>query len=441
VKSHTGIVGNEIADELAKEAAQADIDPQSDSEDTQHTGMQGEEGTTTMYDHPGSGREGLYWPVKLKENNRQQQNGGHEPAATQRPLHNLGTDLKQAARRHCRLGAASQNTIYFSSWSQTEADRDPCSHHMMHNSRVSGAERTTALKYRTGTMYTAKQRYRFKLSPNSKCLLCGHEDGGHHTASGCSKLLKLYTHRHNTAGRIIMRAVQAGRLGANVVMMDLGISTGPQSHSEPGGQDTQQQPRRIPREVLPQNMPEATKSTVIRHSIPDAFLYQPGTPQTKEKYTIVEIKYCRDTDPTQQLEAARDQHRELEQALKTAAPGAEVEYITIMLGVSGTVFKTFTNTPLQKLGISKGALRNLKYKLHCHAVKQLHWIYRVKRRKEMQAADGAEIQTQDASTRVVRAVETGNGQPSNGSSARRKRRRRQANDKDNYRARRRARIS
>ncbi len=59
-----------------------------------------------------------------------------------------------------------------------------------------------------------------------------------------------------------------------------------------------------------------------------------------------------------------------------------------MLGVAGTIFKTHTIEPLKQLGIQKGALNALKYKLpkkyklHRHAVRQLHWIYRVKRRKE-----------------------------------------------------------
>jgi hypothetical protein len=341
------------------------------------------------YTRPESSRSNLYWPVEVKVREGAVGNCNNPQArCTKKMLHNLEGDLKKVVHRACRMGSANRNTIYFSSWQQTEADRDICSYHLMHaGAQLSFAERATALRYRTGTMYTAKQRYRFKLAPSSDCLLCGQPDGGHHTASGCPHLLKLYTYRHNKAGQLIMKAVRDGTMGAHVVMMDLGKEG---EHSQQGRdqEGEQQPPRRIPRGALPDAMPEGVKAAVTQHSIPDAFLYQPATHECLAKYVIVEIKYCRDTDPRQQLDAAKNQHKPLELAIRAAAPKAIVQYVPIMLGVGGTIFKSCTTDPLSQLGIRKGALNILKYKLHRHAIKQIHWIYKVKRRHETRILAG-----------------------------------------------------
>lgn len=193
-------------------------------------------------------------------------------------------------------------------------------------------------------------------------------------------------------------------MGAYVVMMDLGKAgeIDQQGRDQEGGQ---QPPRRIPRDALPDAMPEGVKAEMTRHSIPDAFLYQPATQEHPARYVIVEIKYCRDTDPRQQLDAAQNQHKPLEMAIRAAPPEAIVQYVPIMLGVGGTIFKSCTIEPLSQLGIQKGALNTLKYKLHRHAVKQLHWIYKVKRRHETR------IRRHATGNMHVRSSETGCRQP------------------------------
>lgn len=195
------------------------------------------------------------------------------------------------------------------------------------------------------------------------------------------------TYRHNKVGQMIMRVVRDGTMGEYVVMMDLG-----KADEEPQGEhqqhDRQQLPHRIPREALPPGIPNRVKAELARKSIPDAFLYQPQTHDTPAKYVIVEIKYCRDTDPTQQLDAAKEQHRVLAEAIEEAAPEAQVQYVPVMLGVGGTIFKRYTTGPLEQLGLRKGAIKTLKYKLHRHAVKQIHWIYTAKRRAEAQTLEG-----------------------------------------------------
>ena len=142
-------------------------------------------------------------------------------------------------------------------------------------------------------------------------------------------------------------------------------------------------PHRIPVEVLPSSMPEAVQHVVTTKSIPDAFMYKPKRGSQPAEYWIVELKYCRDTDREGKLEKARNQHRELHAALKTACEGTggKVHYMTLLVGVSGSIFKS-TVTQLKELGINGTALQKVIKSIHQTAVNTLHWIYTTKMKKE-----------------------------------------------------------
>ena len=118
---------------------------------------------------------------------------------------------------------ANRATCYFEAFKRIEERLDlPASNEYMTSGKIKYAERKTALRYRYGTMWTRKMAYRCGHAPSSKCLLCGDEDGGHHTASGCPALKRMYINRHNKVGRLIMTRVLRGRKGAFVIQMDLG---------------------------------------------------------------------------------------------------------------------------------------------------------------------------------------------------------------------------
>ena len=125
------------------------------------------------------------------------------------------------------------------------------------------------------------------------------------------------------------------------------------------------------------------KQVLTTKTRPDAFLYRPaaanrGTPE----YIILEVKYCRDSDPSPQLERAQQQHADLAQAIRQAAPEAQVTYLALLLGVAGTIYTTHTIEPLKKVGIHGLQLNNLVNRLNEHAVNSLHWIYTTKRKQE-----------------------------------------------------------
>jgi hypothetical protein len=356
-------VGNEIADELAGYAAVNGPTAADDTTDLEDDAGNQHNPGVQRYEHPGSHRKHLYWP-RHKTHTPPGQDDRWET------IRNLSAHVRRVVHKSCRLGSANQNTIYFSSWTHTEEDRNECSYHMMHTDKITRAERTTALRYRTGTMPSAKLRHRFKMADSDKCKLCGQTDGGHHTASGCPHLTKAYTHRHNKAGQLIMNAVRTGRRGAEVIMMDLGADNTSQTCL----------PHRIPRDALPSAIPDRVKARLIAERIPDAFMYTPKAEDGREKYTIVEIKYCRDTDPQGQVERATLQHERLANTLRALSNGGLVEYAVIVLGVSGTIYKQRTLEQLRALGVAKGELDRLRFHLHRHAVQMLHWIYTTKRK-------------------------------------------------------------
>ena len=68
--------------------------------------------------------------------------------------------------------------------------------------------------------------------------------------------------------------------------------------------------------------------------------------------------------------------------MRAADRWAKVEYVTILLGVSGALFTLETISPLKDLGVAGRTLDQLKYALHLSAIRQLHWIYTSKRRLE-----------------------------------------------------------
>jgi ribonuclease HI len=357
VKAHSGIVGNEWADQLATTAG---------LEDTGHLKL--------PYTHPGDHRQEIFWPFSRQEATTTECND-NTPTDSAKPLSSLDAGLTRICHMAGKYGTANTQTVYFASWKRSEHGRDPSSYHFMNTTKVTQAERSTALKYRTGTLCTAKLLCRFKICSTSACVLCGAEDGGHHMAAGCSACTRMYIHRHNKAGRMILKAVMEGRRGGEVVMMDVGRGEGAEGAE-------QQVPSRIPMCVLPPQMNDSIKRRISSYSKPDIFTYQPGTADVPDKYTVVEIKYCRDTDPEQQLARAATQHEDLVYALQQADPAAHVQYVTIMLGVSGGIFTLDTLEMLRTLGVTGMALDRLKYALHIQAIKELHWIYTSKRKLE-----------------------------------------------------------
>ena len=253
----------------------------------------------------------------------------------------------------------------------------PASNEYMTSGKIKYAERKTALRYRYGTMWTRKMAYRCGHAPSSKCLLCGDEDGGHHTASGCPALKRMYINRHNKVGRLIMTRVLRGRKGAFVIQMDLGST---ENCAEDG--IMAHQSRNIPWELLPRGLKEAVQQAQgTTDKRPDGMLYKPKNGNNPAEYWILEVKICRDSDPTGQQSKADYQHQVLIDKIKDIDPTAKVWYYPLLVGVAGTIYNS-TTMNLQALGIKGQALKQCISEVHTAAVKSLHSIYTTKRKLE-----------------------------------------------------------
>ena len=367
VKGHASIIGNEKADAIAKAAATGDT---SDYEECE------------KYESPSNNRLTQYWPYKTQWNNRWSLTNGQRTLIDRFKRVNPLTDLHDSVRHYChqksRFGMANRATCYFEAFKRIEERLDlPASNEYMTSGKIKYAERKTALRYRYGTMWTRKMAYRCGHAPSSKCLLCGDEDGGHHTASGCPALKRMYINRHNKVGRLIMTRVLRGRKGAFGIQMDLGST---ENCAEDG--IMAHQSRNIPWELLPRGLKEAVQQAQgTTDKRPDGMLYKPKIGNNPAEYWIIEVKICRDSDPTRQQSKADYQHQVLIDKIKDIDPTAKVWYYPLLVGVAGTIYNS-TTMNLQALGIKGQALKQCISEVHTAAVKSLHSIYTTKRKLE-----------------------------------------------------------
>jgi len=79
---------------------------------------------------------------------------------------------------------------------------------------------------------------------------------------------------------------------------------------------------------------------------------------------LIEIKYCEDTRPQNQLRAAQEQHK----GLCSILHGASVTLHTILLEVGGTIYNKHTLELFPELGLDSERVKKLASKLHVHSV-------------------------------------------------------------------------
>lgn len=146
------------------------------------------------------------------------------------------------------------------------------------------------------------------------------------------------------------------------------------------------------------HFPHRVKLALInQQSVPDALLYD----EEHEDFTIVEVKYCRDTDRTTQSTKASKQHQQLRESIaesfqqedsqteardtgmadlhtaitSNASSQSRVRQVTILLGVTGVIYRD-TVDYLKALGIEGSALKTLLTDLHYIAIHGLERIWR-----------------------------------------------------------------
>eukprot|EP00983_Pelagomonas_calceolata_P066152 1148891-Pelagomonas_calceolata.AAC.1 len=95
---------------------------------------------------------------------------------------------------------------------------------------------------------------------------------------------------------------------------------------------------------------------------------------------LVEVKYCEDTRPKNQLEASKQQHRDLCRNYLRAS--AQVTLHTILLGVGEIIYTPHTLEPLKELGLDTHTAIKLALKLHAHSVQYAYKLVSTRRALE-----------------------------------------------------------
>ena len=197
---------------------------------------------------------------------------------------------------------------------------------------------------------------------------------------------RMYTERHNRAGRRLLKAIQKGSMGACIVSADVG---GKERCEDEGvrwvGCTNVPGCMLAPLPMQPGTLahPAGPTQDNTGKTRPDIMLHVKGKAQRDDEIFIVEIKTCRDTDPCKQLHNATEQHGGLREQLQQAGfRPANIHVVPILIGVSGTIYTEHTLGALEKLGVDNQRARSCARKIHTLMVQQLHSIVINRRRME-----------------------------------------------------------
>eukprot|EP00798_Chlamydomonas_sp_ICE-L_P014832 gene14832-biopygen23857 len=349
VRSHSGIIGNDEADTLAKEA-------------------------TTGYNVIGPVKTGehahlnMHWPSVQPPKSI---NGDQPP---RHPANNLTKGIKANLPTPLHTGHANTTGIYASMWEQANPFLLPqASNRFWQSTDMKWWQKVQIHKARWGRLWTRKLAYRYKrpygtsTSPPSddNCPLCRKaQDGAGHILAGCSHPVfkGMYINRHNKAVQIIQKAVAKGALGALPMYMDAGTC-----------EATSDIPTRPPATLNPPDLPQATWDKYR----PDLLLIDDES--KPRKAYLVELGYCSDTNHQIKFQEKSVQHKELQRILQQQ--GFLVHYLVFIIGTTGTIpIPIITN--LSTLGISREHVDKLISKLHRESTASCTSILATRRMKE-----------------------------------------------------------
>ena len=170
VKSHTGVVGNEIADELATSVAKGTEKPDTHVEDASNP------------------HQSQYWPHHTQDAVEQA-----DPVARPQPLTDMNASLRKICHGIYHMGTANTATTYYAAAQAAAGMIDMAVSNKFLTARtITPYESTNVLKLRSGNLYNNKLAHRYGRSTTSMCPLCKQQDGGYHLASGCPALKEAY---------------------------------------------------------------------------------------------------------------------------------------------------------------------------------------------------------------------------------------------------------
>jgi hypothetical protein len=194
----------------------------------------------------------------------------------------------------------------------------------------------------------------------------------------------------------MLKALLQGGRGADVVMHDIGHSQDEALLHSTVGAAHGSFATRIPPWVYTKRRkaaPSAAMKQKWDRYRPDMLLIAGAdkVPIRRREADVVEIKYCRDTDRTQQETRARLQHNAphktdtpdslIKSLVDAGYRPSKVRLHVILLGVGGTIYHSM-HTALKQLGLKKQASDRLAGKLHRHATVYTRRIMQTKWNQE-----------------------------------------------------------
>jgi hypothetical protein len=211
---------------------------------------------------------------------------------------------------------------------------------------------------------------------NTRCPLCGQEDSGGHMLGGCTdKDIKgLIILRHDNTVKIIRKLLFQSSLQDDYTIMD----TTEQDETH----------RRVSDWMLPQTHP-----TIRSKLRPDILVIQglPTTTNTHHKPAnvdksnltihILEIGYCRDTQPELRFEAKEHQHDTLQNLLKQDNWKVKPTQ-PLLFGVGGSIYSNTIGYLTNTLNIPHEHVTQAMKDIHTMTVNMAHQIVKTRRHHE-----------------------------------------------------------
>jgi ribonuclease HI len=374
VRAHTGVGGNEAADELAKQAALTK------SGIPVHVG-------NDPYSAPG-----FYWPARVggttplsmhaRPKKAKQGHTHREEVPDKQPtpdyVSNLLGALQQQAEAHHATGGAKPG-IYSGLWQTSARELHPSSARFWDSPQVSDAGRTQVLKARYGVLWNAKiamrmgKAYPFGAHGISRgdCPLCHAPDSAAHMLGGCRDphMRALFTARHDKAARILIEHMRKGAHGSFYMLADVGT---PSSLEPLGVKD-----KRIPRWIIPEEA-HTTRVDILMAHVP-VHRTPRGTRHLRPGTTIdvVELTYRADHRRNEARAEKEEQHARTLACLR--ARGYNVRYHIWDISNTGAMTSDLARSAAE-LGVQDPDA--LLGALHEHTVAALLGIVTERRQRE-----------------------------------------------------------
>ncbi len=140
----------------------------------------------------------------------------------------LRDKLKAHVSKHHGLGDANTNSGYYNYWKGLLTSVNPTtSNSFWSNKIINISQKRNVMKFGTDTLYTQRMAHLYGRATNSSCLLCHQPDSRIHMLSGCqnASIQNMVTERHNIASRLIIKTLNKGDFGGNIILTDIGSET------------------------------------------------------------------------------------------------------------------------------------------------------------------------------------------------------------------------